>query len=63
MMINSPLSRALINPAAVLRLTQQSLTPLSQTAFLRPRKLFCEGLRKSGSDSWLLHLPETPLFK
>ncbi len=58
----SPLSRALINtslPAAVQLLTRQSLTPLSQTPFLRPPELFWQALGGSGSDSWLLHLPAT----
>jgi len=45
MTINSPLTRALINPsaaAAVQLLTRQSVTPLSQTAFVRQPQLFWE---------------------
>jgi hypothetical protein len=60
---NSPLTRALINPsapaAAVQLFMRQSVTALSQTAFLRPRQLFWEAMGTSGSCSWLAHLAET----
>jgi hypothetical protein len=59
---NAPLTRALINPsapAAVHLLMPQSLTPPSQTAFLRPRQLFREAMGRSGSCSCLAHLAET----
>jgi hypothetical protein len=62
MMIDSPLTRTLINrsaPAAVQLFTRQSLTPLSPTAFLRQPQLFWEQWERSGSDSSLVHLAET----
>jgi len=62
MTINSPLTRALISssaPAAVQLLTRQSVTPLSQTAFVRQRELFWEAMGRSGSYSWLAHPAET----
>ncbi len=45
MTINAPLTRGLINPsasAAVQLLTRQSVTPLSQTLFVRQPELFWE---------------------
>jgi hypothetical protein len=50
---NSPLTRSSLSssaPAAVQLLTRQSLTPLSQIAFLSQLKLFCEAKGKSCSD-------------